>query len=98
MTPESVDSRAASNRTMSLFSAFASSAWKANCSSARRRNWNSIWNRSPKPPKTGVRVIVLRLKRVRNPDAVCMSVLDRFIERMQHGRRDACCCAACGPI
>jgi SulP family sulfate permease len=30
----------------------------------------------------GVRVIVLRLKRVRNPDAVCMGVLDQFIERM----------------
>ncbi len=30
----------------------------------------------------GVRVIVLRMKRVRNPDAVCMSVLDHFIERM----------------
>jgi SulP family sulfate permease len=34
----------------------------------------------------GARVIVLRLKRVRNPDAVCMSVLDRFIETMHHTR------------
>ena len=31
----------------------------------------------------GMRVIVLRLKRARNPDAVCMSVLDRFITRMR---------------
>lgn len=31
----------------------------------------------------GMRVIVLRLKRARNPDAVCMSVLDRFINRMK---------------
>jgi SulP family sulfate permease len=31
----------------------------------------------------GVRVVVLRLKRARNPDAVCMSVLDRFIDQMQ---------------
>jgi SulP family sulfate permease len=31
----------------------------------------------------GARVVILRLKRVRNPDAVCMSVLDRFTERMQ---------------
>lgn len=31
----------------------------------------------------GVRVIVLRLKRARNPDAVCIGVLDRFIERMK---------------
>jgi SulP family sulfate permease len=29
------------------------------------------------------RVVVLRMKRVRNPDAVCMHVLDRFIDRMQ---------------
>jgi SulP family sulfate permease len=31
----------------------------------------------------GARVVILRLKRVRNPDAVCMSVLDRFIEQMR---------------
>jgi SulP family sulfate permease len=31
----------------------------------------------------GARVLILRLKRVRNPDAVCMSVLERFVERMQ---------------
>ena len=31
----------------------------------------------------GVRVVVLRLKRVRNADAVCIGVLDRFIDRMQ---------------
>ncbi len=28
------------------------------------------------------RAIVLRLKRVRNPDAVCLELLDRFLERM----------------
>jgi SulP family sulfate permease len=28
------------------------------------------------------RVVILRVKRVRNPDAVCMSVLDRFNEQM----------------
>lgn len=33
--------------------------------------------------KLGVRVIVLRLKRARNMDAVCLRVLDRFITRMQ---------------
>jgi SulP family sulfate permease len=33
--------------------------------------------------KEGVRVIVLRLKRARNADAVCLSVLNRFIDRMQ---------------
>ncbi len=31
----------------------------------------------------GARVVILRLKRVRNPDAVCMSVLDHFIDKMQ---------------
>jgi SulP family sulfate permease len=31
----------------------------------------------------GTRVIVLRLKRVRNPDAVCLEVFERFIKRMQ---------------
>jgi SulP family sulfate permease len=31
----------------------------------------------------GARVIILRVKRVRNPDAVCMSALDRFIEQMR---------------
>jgi SulP family sulfate permease len=34
----------------------------------------------------GVRVVILRLKRVRNPDAVCMSVFDRFINRMHDAR------------
>jgi SulP family sulfate permease len=34
----------------------------------------------------GVRVIVLRLKRARNPDAVCMSILDRFIDRMHEAK------------
>lgn len=31
----------------------------------------------------GLRVVVLRLKRARNADAVCLSVLDRFVTRMQ---------------
>jgi SulP family sulfate permease len=30
----------------------------------------------------GVRVVLLRLKRVRNPDAVCLHVLDEFLRRM----------------
>jgi SulP family sulfate permease len=33
--------------------------------------------------KTGVRVVVLRMKRARNADAVTLRVLDRFISRMQ---------------
>jgi SulP family sulfate permease len=33
--------------------------------------------------RLGVRAIVLRLKRARNADAVCLTVLDRFISRMQ---------------
>lgn len=34
----------------------------------------------------GVRVVVLRLKRARNADAVCLTVLDRFISRMRAAR------------
>ncbi len=34
----------------------------------------------------GVRVVVLRLKRTRNPDAVCLALLDRFIGHMQEAR------------
>jgi SulP family sulfate permease len=33
--------------------------------------------------QTGVRVVVLRLKRTRNPDVVCMERLERFIRDMQ---------------
>ena len=33
--------------------------------------------------KSGVRVVVLRMKRARNADAVTLRVLDRFISRMQ---------------
>jgi SulP family sulfate permease len=36
--------------------------------------------------REGVCVVVLRLKRARNPDAVCLSVLDRFIGRMQEAQ------------
>ncbi|HEY4231943.1 MAG TPA: SulP family inorganic anion transporter [Lacipirellulaceae bacterium] len=34
--------------------------------------------------RDGARVIVLRLKRIRNPDAVCMGILDRFIDQMHN--------------
>lgn len=30
----------------------------------------------------GVRVVVLRLKRVRNPDAVCLGLLEKFLDRL----------------
>jgi SulP family sulfate permease len=32
----------------------------------------------------GARVVVLRLKRVRNPDMVCLEILQRFLEEMNH--------------
>jgi sulfate permease, SulP family len=32
----------------------------------------------------GVRVVVMRLKRIRNPDAVCMGILERFIDQMHN--------------
>lgn len=34
----------------------------------------------------GIRVVVLRVKRVRNPDAVCLAVLDRWITRMKEAK------------
>jgi SulP family sulfate permease len=33
--------------------------------------------------EAGLRVVVLRMKRARNPDAVCLQLLDHFIERMR---------------
>src|SRR2546423_1693835 len=36
--------------------------------------------------RDGIRVLVLRLKRVRNPDAVCLDILDRFITRMRDAK------------
>jgi SulP family sulfate permease len=43
--------------------------------------------------KGGVRVVVLRLKRVRNPDAVCLQVLDRFIDKMHDAGVTVLMCA-----
>jgi SulP family sulfate permease len=34
----------------------------------------------------GARVVVLRLKRVRNPDAVCLALFERFLEQMEQHR------------
>src|SRR5262249_7683642 len=42
--------------------------------------------------RDGVRVVVLRLKRARNPDAVCLGVLDRFIDRMSEARATVLLC------
>ena len=81
MTPRARGSRTHGSR-MCLAAAFAFTAWRASSSSARPPSWSSIWIRSPKRPKADGRVVILRLKRARNPDAVCMSVLERFNERM----------------
>jgi SulP family sulfate permease len=35
--------------------------------------------------QSGARVVILRLKRTRNPDMVCLEMLQRFIEEMQAG-------------
>jgi SulP family sulfate permease len=40
----------------------------------------------------GGRVVILRVKRVRNPDAVCMSVFERFIDRMQESHTNVLFC------
>lgn len=42
--------------------------------------------------RVGVRVVVLRLKRARNADAVCLRVFDRFISRMQVENVDILLC------
>ena len=42
--------------------------------------------------KSGVRVIVLRLKRARNADAVCLRVLDKFIAQMHLQKTDVLLC------
>jgi sulfate permease, SulP family len=34
--------------------------------------------------RDGARVVVMRLKRIRNPDAVCMGILERFIDQMHN--------------
>jgi hypothetical protein len=36
-----------------------------------------------KRAESGVRVVVLRLKRVRNPDAVCLGILEAFLSRLE---------------
>ena len=42
--------------------------------------------------RTGLRVVVLRLKRARNADAVCLRVLDQFIARMHQQNVDVLLC------
>lgn len=42
--------------------------------------------------KSGVRVVVLRMKRARNADAVCLRVLDQFIARMYAQKVDVLLC------
>ncbi len=42
--------------------------------------------------RNGARVVVLRLKRARNADAVCLRVLDQFIARMQAENVDVLLC------
>jgi sulfate permease, SulP family len=41
----------------------------------------------------GVRVVILRMKRARNPDGVCLQILDRFIERMRRHSVTVVLCA-----
>ncbi len=52
------------------------------CAPELEKQLDSIREKVPE----SLKVIVLRLKRVNNPDAVCMDVLQRFIERM-HQRK-----------
>ncbi len=58
--------------------------WKANCSSVPGLTWNAISTTITRRAQDGIRVIVLRLKRARNPDAVCLELFERFFADMQH--------------
>ena len=40
----------------------------------------------------GVRVVILRLKRARNPDAVCLALLEDFVRRLERGGRAVLLC------
>ena len=51
------------------------------CAPELERQLDSICEEAPE----SLKVVILRLKRVNNPDAVCMDVLQRFVEKM-HGR------------
>ena len=53
-----------------------------------RRTWTSTSPRSRRAVP-GVRVVVLRLKRVRNPDAVCLVLIESFLERLAVRRHRA---------
>jgi SulP family sulfate permease len=46
------------------------------------RHFESILRRT----RDGIRVVVLRVKRVRNPDAVCLAIVDRFVEQLAERR------------
>ena len=50
-----------------------------------------------KRARDGVRVVVLRMKRARNPDAVCLALLDGFLGAWRSAA-SSCCCAACAAI
>ena len=52
------------------------------CAPELERQLDSICEEAP----MSLKVVVLRLKRVNNPDAVCMDVLERFIKKM-HERK-----------
>jgi sulfate permease, SulP family len=48
------------------------------------RQLGDIWLRARDEP--GIRIVILRLKRVRNPDAVCLQILESFIQKMEARR------------
>jgi SulP family sulfate permease len=50
-------------------------------SASWERQLGDIWLRARDDP--GVRVVILRLKRVRNQDAVCLQLLESFIQKME---------------
>ncbi|MBY0526082.1 MAG: SulP family inorganic anion transporter [Gemmataceae bacterium] len=46
----------------------------------------------------GVRIVVLRLKRARNPDAVCLEIIDGFVQRMLARKMTMLLCGVRGDL
>ena len=68
-------------------------AWRGSCSSAAAPELEAILDEPDGAGRGRRRVVVLRLKRARNPDMVCLERLQEFLVRMAEGARS--CSAAC---
>jgi hypothetical protein len=53
--------------------------WKASCSSALHRNWTATVRDQPAIEADDIKFVVLRFKRVRHPDVVCIERIEHFL-------------------